>query len=880
MLRLYWRWGHFEPVFDHGRPVSELLAEIERLADGVPSDGAEVAGNIREQARQVAEQALNLVDQVRPGTSAGAVSERLRPQVTQLIALANDLRRRLSEPVLRPAAGTGARTLPSSAPDQTETDWASVAGPSTAVTAGDAVAIRPEQGWKWLDQARGLAVPTEVTRTERADWRAAEPGPGRNYAVHLPTGMIAVAMEPGTGPPFMFHEVSGGWLPYGNDLLHLADGVALHDTDASIGLVNEEQLAHPDVQAGLEGVAAFSREELLDWLASRGGLASASFTPATAAVTVSSSRQTAQQFVDQHPDALLGMTRDEAVEALEAVLEEAAGRRGASQDQDRRNALVSKGLTLLPLVKADTAYTLDFAGMRQEQIRGVFTVTGAVTGLTGPGNPIDTSHADPGASADRQGPIQPPGQASGAVMFPPGSRFEMVEWLAPAGRLTIELRHPPVTEEATLPPGTGGAQVGGFTSGPGAPADARSPVVPPPHAQWRRENPWWSEESGEETRDGQRYSPTGGQRHFLDRNRLAIRSVDDDGDRIFAAVTRTVPLDEIRQRIHDAAVRANIELPRGEPDQVGWLLREAADRAAVNLALPGPGEEVTGQHLRLFLAYLVERWLGNWGRAGMFVDEESAEPDDLTRRGLVEALRRLTKQREPYGDLFREVIAYFLDLPLQVLRIDGSVVLLPRANADERTPHTVVLINEHYLATVRRPDSAGESSERDDDTGGAGQPPAPQRLPRPVQWAGPGYPATGAGRDGDTGGAGPVPGRRQARDVRYHDLSLSAGTGTGDITSREPGTPPSAGGAPPTLDLAAQAFRGYARNYLRQYGLELPDNMTQDEAVDGLAEVADVASRPVSLASRGVESAASCRSAADANDQPSAGIRAGAPWCS
>ncbi len=42
VLRLYWRGGHFEPVFDDGGPVRQLLAEIEGPLDGLPPDAAEV----------------------------------------------------------------------------------------------------------------------------------------------------------------------------------------------------------------------------------------------------------------------------------------------------------------------------------------------------------------------------------------------------------------------------------------------------------------------------------------------------------------------------------------------------------------------------------------------------------------------------------------------------------------------------------------------------------------------------------------------------------------------------------------------------------------------------------------------------------------------
>ena len=61
---------------------------------------------------------------------------------------------------------------------------------------------RPPDGWTWLDQARGLAVPSDRrlsggTQTERVDWMAAQPADGRAYALHLPSAMIAVAGRDG-----------------------------------------------------------------------------------------------------------------------------------------------------------------------------------------------------------------------------------------------------------------------------------------------------------------------------------------------------------------------------------------------------------------------------------------------------------------------------------------------------------------------------------------------------------------------------------------------------------------------------------------------------------------------------------------------------------
>jgi hypothetical protein len=169
------------------------------------------------------------------------------------------------------------------------------------------------------------------------------------------------------------------------------------------------------------------------------------------------------------------------------------------------------------------------------------------------------------------------------------------------------------------------------------------------------------------------------------------------------AVTRTVPQDELRHRMLQAARGSGIAVLAGERDKVGWLLDEAAREAGVGLPWVRPGYPVTGQHLRVFLAYLVERDLGGWARADVFVSEASARAGDWTQRGLVEALRRLTDHSPTYGDLFPEVTAYFLDLPLQLLVDDGSQWLMQRQGEDPVTvPYTIVRINEHYLATVSR----------------------------------------------------------------------------------------------------------------------------------------------------------------------------------
>ncbi|HEY3033621.1 MAG TPA: hypothetical protein VGJ54_03045, partial [Streptosporangiaceae bacterium] len=84
-------------------------------------------------------------------------------------------------------------------------------------------------GWEWLDRGRGLAIPVDPaltggTATARADWQPARqparPGAGRGYAVHLPTGMIAVADGSSTGPGHVVVSISDGWVRNGSDLVH------------------------------------------------------------------------------------------------------------------------------------------------------------------------------------------------------------------------------------------------------------------------------------------------------------------------------------------------------------------------------------------------------------------------------------------------------------------------------------------------------------------------------------------------------------------------------------------------------------------------------------------------------------------------------------
>ncbi len=238
-----------------------------------------------------------------------------------------------------------------------------------------------------------------------------------------------------------------------------------------------------------------------------------------------------------------------------------------------------------------------------------------------------------------------------------------------------------------------------------------------------------------------------------------------DGDCNFTAVTRTVPQEELRAQILRAAEQWGIEVPAEEhrqgADEVGWLVGRAVaaaleeealeelrtliadalqqegrptervpdevapadraawlyDRAVERLrAVPplGPGEPVTGQHLRLFLAYLWKRDSSSFGGEGLFAPDGTRPrgPGDivLTRAGMGAALRWPTDYGPPYADAYTRVIAHFPSLRLQVLQESGEVELEEQADAGEALPYTIVHVNEHYLATRRRPGQPATSA--------------------------------------------------------------------------------------------------------------------------------------------------------------------------
>ena len=139
--------------------------------------------------------------------------------------------------------------------------------------AGDDRAEGLPGGWVWLDRDRGLAVPADPglidgLQTVLEDW---VPGTDHGYAVHLPTGMIAMPGEPGGRPAHMVHQVSYGWAPRGSDLVHRTSGAVLRGPGGAVGWERPEALA--DLALGAMGDSQLSRDGLLTWLRERGALA-------------------------------------------------------------------------------------------------------------------------------------------------------------------------------------------------------------------------------------------------------------------------------------------------------------------------------------------------------------------------------------------------------------------------------------------------------------------------------------------------------------------------------------------------------------------------------------------------------------------------------
>ena len=136
-------------------------------------------------------------------------------------------------------------------------------------------------GWQWLDQARTIAIPnvTGDTRTDPAEWRVAQGGEGRDYAVHLRTGWIAARIQTDSGLRFVLHELTNGWVHDGADLVHQTTGAVLHDRGATIGTASPARLYKVRQQVRSQDPAVrdqarqLNRDDLLTWLLDHRGLA-------------------------------------------------------------------------------------------------------------------------------------------------------------------------------------------------------------------------------------------------------------------------------------------------------------------------------------------------------------------------------------------------------------------------------------------------------------------------------------------------------------------------------------------------------------------------------------------------------------------------------
>src|SRR5260370_157724 len=321
----------------------------------------------------------------------------------------------------------------------------------------------------------------------------------------------------------------------------------------------------------------------------------------------------------------------------------------------------------------------------------------------------DPAHPGPGAPPLDDGgqlPTRAPPQAAQPAAAAVSVAGELAPFPEPARRDLSEYGTGVAADADALRVGAGVGQ-GGGEPGPVQGAgrrivDLRHVLTAQERAQWEAENQWWTPRSGVQTHKGEVYSPDPDQCRNLIGNNLTVLWVIPDGDCSFNAVTDTVPQDVIRDRIRQAALRWGIEVP--------------------------PEETVPGKGRRPFLADLVDadsvlepqhRW-----PVGTFYETDTPGevpgetlgqlPEDaLTRPAMAEALRRLTEYGDPYGNFFPAAVAYFLDLPLQVLLPgERDPLVLPR-RSDEPVAelYTIVLVNQHYLATIRRPDSPAQSAE-------------------------------------------------------------------------------------------------------------------------------------------------------------------------
>ena len=191
--------------------------------------------------------------------------------------------------------------------------------------------------------------------------------------------------------------------------------------------------------------------------------------------------QPARQFVDKRgPDALMGLTRDEAGEALAAVLAEAASEGAGSPRQARRNELVTTGLWLLPQAMVNAAHARSLPGIDPGPLNAgeQFGVIDPVTGQVGQGDatPGSTLFVVLGPEAMDLSELR--GQDPVSLMFAPGTRFEVIaNSVRNDGGRTVLLRHPapvPVPTQRPIP-----SAVPTVPSGPSRPlttAEARTQI--------------------------------------------------------------------------------------------------------------------------------------------------------------------------------------------------------------------------------------------------------------------------------------------------------------------------------------------------------------------------------------------------------------------
>ncbi len=136
-----------------------------------------------------------------------------------------------------------------------------LAGDQVQAGVGAPLALALAPGFVWLNEQRGLAVPDD---TLPRDWRAAEPGNGRDYAVHLTRGTIVMADRTVVG-------VQYGWVRRGDDLVHATHGVMLRAADASLVRLTPRQLGGHSVNLAQE--TQLAPDDVLRWLRDHGAIA-------------------------------------------------------------------------------------------------------------------------------------------------------------------------------------------------------------------------------------------------------------------------------------------------------------------------------------------------------------------------------------------------------------------------------------------------------------------------------------------------------------------------------------------------------------------------------------------------------------------------------